>query len=110
MRNANGDIQANFNVTVAGSSINVDICIFLPTFAVTMDFTSCGTPYTFKITKWSGRGMANFLNLFHEDYRDESNFGSVGENGSYSGGREEKARCVTNGKYCYICIVCINTR
>jgi hypothetical protein len=108
MRDATGDIQENFNVEVDGSSINIYICIGIPTFAVAIDFTFGGKSYTFKITKWSGRGMANFLNLFHKDHRDGC-FGSVDEDGSYSGGRDEKAGCVVKGTYCHICIICVNT-
>ena len=50
------------------------------TYAVRLEFTVAGVPYTFDCTKWSGRGLKKFLPLFFEyEARDIDRFGSMEE-------------------------------
>jgi len=49
--NAIGDVPCTLHLTVYDS------------FAVDVDFVHCGKPFTFKITKWSGRGSSLLQDL-----------------------------------------------
>ena len=49
-------------------------------YTVELEFTVAQIPYTFVMTRWSGRGMKKFLPLFFErEPRDEQQFGSMVE-------------------------------
>ena len=49
-------------------------------YEVEVDFTVAQVPYTFTLTRWSGRGMKKFLPLFFErEPRDQQQFGSMVE-------------------------------
>lgn len=51
--------------TVLGNDLPVDVSIE-NTFKATIDFSLFNIPYTFTILSWSRRGLAKYLNLFHE--------------------------------------------
>ena len=44
-------------------------------YSTAIDFTLNGTSYTFQVTRWSGQGFAGFLKHFHEQLRNEEQFG-----------------------------------
>jgi hypothetical protein len=65
--------------TIMGVVIEVKLTI-MGTYAATFDFTMHGSPYTFLITKWSGRGFAKFGTLFFKaSERDPNKFGLFSE-------------------------------
>ena len=72
-------MMATFTVTFLGQPTEFTYTVS-STYAVRLDFTISGTPYSFDMTRWSGRGLKKFLPLFY-DYsaRDEDRFGRVEE-------------------------------
>lgn len=50
------------------------------TYAVRLEFSIAGMPYTFDMTRWSGRGLRTFLPLFFEyTERNAAQFGTMEE-------------------------------
>ena len=65
--------------TIMGVVVRVKLTI-MATYVATIDFTMHGWPYTYTITKWSGRGFAEFGTLFFKaSERDPSQFGEFDE-------------------------------
>lgn len=71
-----------FEASIQGMRVDVKLTIW-DTCETTFDFTLLGRPYTFVITKWSGRGFARFAALFfdssEERARDPSRFGALSQ-------------------------------
>jgi hypothetical protein len=68
-----------FSTIVGGAPTTIDITV-QQTYTATVDFTYCGNPYTFNITKWRSSQLKNFLLLFHRHcQRDPQRFGSTAE-------------------------------
>lgn len=66
-------------MSIMGVTVAVKVSI-RGTYATTFDFTMHGSPYTFVITKWSGRGFAKFGTLFFNAApRDPLQFGTFSE-------------------------------
>jgi hypothetical protein len=69
----------SFRTAIMGVAVEVQLTI-KTTYVASFDFTLNGSPYTFCITKWSGRGFAKFATLFFKaTERDASQFGSFSE-------------------------------
>lgn len=64
--------------------VQVEIRI-LRTYETIIDFTLLGTPYTFTVTKWKTRGLAQLLSLFHSmlcaPYNDQVTYGATNDQG-----------------------------
>jgi hypothetical protein len=68
--------EGDVAVTLAGTAITAHVVI-QHTYAASIDFVVFGKPYGFVIKKWSSRGMANFIRLFHSVPRDPAVFGEA---------------------------------
>ncbi|PNH10482.1 hypothetical protein TSOC_002812 [Tetrabaena socialis] len=91
----------SFNATVLGVVVEVKLTIWA-TYAASFDFTMHGSPYTFVITKWSGRGFAAFGTLcFNASARDPHQFGTSSEAAdgtvSFSMDKTQKLNMVEQG-------------
>lgn len=65
-------------VVITGHHTPVTIVIDRQTYEADINFLYATVQYTFRVVKWSGRGMWTFLNLFHEhEDRDPNMFGSI---------------------------------
>lgn len=66
-------------ILILGVQVAATFTVFRD-YMVSVDLTVLGTPYTFNITRWTGKGQAAFAKLFHEfTPRDEAQFGAVVE-------------------------------
>ncbi len=70
-------------VNLRGASIPVDVRIS-NSCATIADFSFRGQPYTFVITKWSKRGIATLITMFHDTgtHRPQEKFGSIDDEGA----------------------------
>jgi hypothetical protein len=65
------------NVTLFGLTTSAQIEIE-DTWRSNIDFNCLSQSYSFSITSWSGRGLANFITLFHSSIaRDPVQFGTL---------------------------------
>ncbi|CAM9998072.1 unnamed protein product, partial [Ectocarpus fasciculatus] len=72
-------------------------CQHRNTFKATIDFSLFNIPYTFTILSWSRRGLAKYLNLFHEFVqRDVAQYGLRVED-STAMTVSQKLNCVEHG-------------
>lgn len=71
--------RVKFCTRVGGAPTEIDVTV-QGTYAATIDFTYCGHPYTFNITKWRSSQLKSFLLLFHRHCeRDMQHFGCTVE-------------------------------
>jgi hypothetical protein len=66
--------EGDVDVTMSGTSVVAHIVIN-QAYAATIDFVFFGKPYHFTVTKWSSRGLATFIRLFHATARDPAVYG-----------------------------------
>jgi hypothetical protein len=87
--------------TIMGLKIDVKLTIW-DNYLTSFDFTILGSPYTFVITKWSGRGFAKFGTLFfNASERDTQQFGTFGQSSDgtvhFSMDAEQKLNMIKQG-------------
>lgn len=74
---------SEFDMTASIGGTNVMVHVFVEnSFKTSMSFTYFHQPYTFVVSKWSGRSQRGFFEKFHEhSKRDAANFGQVKDDG-----------------------------
>lgn len=66
-----------FNVMLLGGSTLLEVDIE-ETWRTNIHFSCLGTPYSFTVTTWSKRGLADLIHIFHlHEERDAVKFGRV---------------------------------
>lgn len=84
--------MTSFRTTILDTETDVLIEVNL-TYTAILNFTVCKVPYGFVVTKWSSRGLAQFLDFFHLQPRDPEVYGRI-ENGEFVGDFKQKTACV----------------
>jgi hypothetical protein len=91
-------VQFEDSVTLCHYPTTVFISLNDATYASQIDFTYMRRSYHFYVTKWSGRGLQNFLvHFFNAAPRDPKVFGVMDEFGEYKSGADLKRNCVAEG-------------
>jgi hypothetical protein len=100
-------VPNRFTLSLTDVPVEVDITVD-QIFATTIDFTYFHSPYTFRVTKWSGNGLKYFLPLFFQYApRDAVSFGSYDVvNDTYVGNSTQKMSCIVQA--CHDIMACLN--
>lgn len=72
-------LTRNVKVTIGDIPCTVNIAV-ATNYAVTFDLLYHGTPYTFEVAKWGGKGQSLFLRRFYSIAREPTLFGEIEEN------------------------------